>query len=90
MATAIDNPIKLESHRKTLRFLDLNTLISGQLKGDSRVLMVRNIVERVERAAPFLHADADPYLVVLDGRLKWVVDMYTVTNRYPYSERAFT
>jgi uncharacterized membrane protein (UPF0182 family) len=73
-----------------LRFLDLNTLISGQLKGDSRVLMVRNIVERVERAAPFLHADADPYLVVLDGRLVWVVDMYTVTNRYPYSERAFT
>ncbi len=73
-----------------LRFLDLNTLISGQLTGDSRVLMVRNVTERVQRAAPFLYADADPYLVLLDGRLVWVVDMYTVTNRYPYSAPAFT
>ncbi|MDH3730898.1 MAG: UPF0182 family protein [Acidimicrobiia bacterium] len=73
-----------------LRFLDLNTLISGQLTSDTKVLMVRNVTERVERVAPFLHSDADPYLVVSEGRLLWVVDMYTTTNRYPYSSPAFT
>jgi uncharacterized membrane protein (UPF0182 family) len=73
-----------------LRFLDLNTLISGQLTSDTKVLMVRNVRERVERAAPFLHTDADPYLVVSDGRLLWVIDMYTTTSRYPYSTPAFT
>ncbi|MEE8330523.1 MAG: UPF0182 family protein, partial [Acidimicrobiia bacterium] len=73
-----------------LRFLDLNTLISGQLTSDTRVLMVRNVAERVERVAPFLQSDADPYLVVSEGRLFWVVDMYTTTNRYPYSTPAFT
>ena len=55
-----------------LRFADLNTLIRGQITGDSRVLMVRNIRDIVEKAAPFLHADADPYTVILDGRLVWV------------------
>ena len=73
-----------------LRFADLNTLISGQITGDSRVLMVRNIRDIVEKAAPFLHADADPYTVILDGRLVWVLDLYTTTDRYPYSTRAFT
>ncbi|MDX1690927.1 MAG: UPF0182 family protein [Acidimicrobiia bacterium] len=73
-----------------LRFADVNTLISGQIRGDSRVLMVRNIRDRVEKAAPFLKVDADPYLVVLDGRLVWVQDLYTVTDRYPYSTPAIT
>ncbi len=74
----------------SLRFADINTLISGQITGDSRVLMVRNLGDRVTKAAPFLYPDADPYLVLLDGRLLWVQDMYTVTNRYPYSQRADT
>jgi uncharacterized membrane protein (UPF0182 family) len=73
-----------------LRFADVNTLISGQITGESRVLMVRNLKDRIEKAAPFLHADADPYLVVLDGRLVWVQDLYTVTDRYPYAEPAST
>ena len=73
-----------------LRFADLNTLISGQITGDSRVLMVRNIKDIVEKAAPFLHADADPYTVIADGRLVWVIDLYTTTDRYPYATRAYT
>jgi len=73
-----------------LRFGEIDTLISGQLDADSRVLLVRNITEAVHKVAPFLYADSDPYLVVLDGRLVWVVDLYTVTDRYPYSAPAAT
>ena len=69
-----------------LRYGDLNTLISPEVTSESKVLMVRNVVDRVNKAAPFLRADHDPYLVRLDdGRLVWLLDMYTVTDRYPYS-----
>jgi len=71
-----------------LRFGEVDMLISGQLGSDSKVLMVRNVRERLQKAAPFLYPDADPYLVVLDGRLVWIVDLYTVTNNYPYSASA--
>jgi uncharacterized membrane protein (UPF0182 family) len=73
-----------------LRFADLNTLISGQITGDSKMLMVRNIRDIVNKAAPFLYADADPYTIIVDGRLVWLIDMYTVTDRYPYSTPAYT
>ena len=73
-----------------LRFGNLDTLISDRLSADSKVLIARNIRDRVERLAPFLYADADPYIVIVDGRLKWVMDMYTVTDRYPYSAPAST
>lgn len=71
-----------------LRFSDFNTLISGQLAPESRVLMRRNIVDRVNTAAPFLSVDNDPYLVVLDGRLVWVIDLYTTSASFPYSQPA--
>lgn len=67
-------------------FSDLNILISGELTSESRILYYRNIQERVHRLAPFLRLDSDPYLVVLDGRLFWIQDAYTVSDRYPYSE----
>lgn len=73
-----------------LRFADLNTLISGQVDSESRVMIARNIKDRVKRLAPFLYVDNDPYLVVADGRLQWIIDMYTVTDRFPYSEVATT
>lgn len=73
-----------------LRFGEINVLISGQLGDDSKVLLERNVRDRVSKVAPFLHADADPYLVVLDGRLVWVVDMYTTSTWYPYSSSADT
>jgi uncharacterized membrane protein (UPF0182 family) len=68
------------------QFGDLNILISGELSPESRVLYYRNIGERVSHLAPFLQLDSDPYLVVMDGRLFWIQDAYTTTDRYPYSE----
>ncbi len=65
---------------------DLNILISGELTPESRVLYHRNIGERVNHLAPFLELDSDPYLVVMDGRLFWIQDAYTTSDRYPYSE----
>ena len=68
------------------QFGDLNILISGELTPESRVLYYRNIGERVNHLAPFLKLDKDPYLVVMDGRLFWIQDAYTTSDRYPYSE----
>lgn len=73
-----------------LRFGDLDTLISSRITTESRVLMVRNVTDRVLRIAPFLEADDDPYLVVQDGRLVWVLDLYTTSTQYPYSAAADT
>ncbi len=73
-----------------LRFGNLDTLISDRVSADSKVMLERNIRSRIGRLAPFLYADADPYIVIADGRLKWVMDLYTVTDRYPYSAPAST
>ncbi|HXV69866.1 MAG TPA: UPF0182 family protein [Acidimicrobiia bacterium] len=69
------------------RYRDLNLLISNQIRPDSRVLVERNITEIVDQLAPFLSTDADPYPVILDGEVLWVLDMYTTTPNYPYSQR---
>ncbi len=68
------------------QFGDLNILISSELTPESRILYHRNIRQRVNNLAPFLELDGDPYLVVMDGRLFWIQDAYTTTDRYPYSE----
>ncbi len=73
-----------------LRFGDTNTVLSGLITPDSRVLMVRNIQDRLAKVAPFLYQDSDPYLVIVDGEMRWIVDMYSTSTRYPYSERANT
>jgi uncharacterized membrane protein (UPF0182 family) len=74
-----------------LRYADLDTLISGQVASDSKVLMERNVVDRVIRLAPFLYSDSDPYLILTDdGRMVWMIDMYTVTGNYPYAQAADT
>ena len=73
-----------------LRFGNLDTLISDRLASDSKVLLERNLRSRIERLAPFLYGDADPYIVIAEGRLKWVMDLYTITDRYPYSAPAST
>ncbi len=67
--------------------LDVNVILSRQLTPDSRVLYRRNIHERVRTVAPFLELDDDPYLVVDEGRLYWVQDAFTTTDRLPYSRR---
>jgi uncharacterized protein len=70
----------------TLRFADFNLLISSQLTDDSQILFRRDIEERVREIAPFLAFDHDPYLVSAGGRLQWVWDAYTVTDRYPNAQ----
>lgn len=70
-----------------LRFADINMLLNSDIEGDSQLLWRRNIVERVEEIAPFLFYDSDPYVVVNNGQLYWFMDAYTVSSRYPYSER---
>jgi len=70
-----------------VRFGDVNLLLSGQVRGDSRVMYYRNIRERVQKCAPFLKFDSDPYVVLADdGRLFWIVDAYATTDKYPYSQ----
>jgi uncharacterized membrane protein (UPF0182 family) len=82
--------VNLDSFIRRLAFAwqfgDFNILISGELIPESRILFYRNIKERVNRLAPFLKLDDDPYLVVADGRLFWIQDAYTTSDRYPYSE----
>jgi uncharacterized membrane protein (UPF0182 family) len=67
-------------------FHDLNLLLNTDLRPDSLLLYRRRVSERVNTIAPFLWLDKDPYIVVADGRLVWIVDAYTMTNRYPYSQ----
>jgi uncharacterized membrane protein (UPF0182 family) len=69
------------------RFGDLNILISGEISPQSRIQYRRTVEERVGAIAPFLMRDSQPYVVVADGRLFWIQDTYTVTNRYPYATR---
>ncbi|MGD8310091.1 MAG: UPF0182 family protein, partial [Chromatiales bacterium] len=61
-------------------------LLSSYPGARSRVMFHRQIRERVATLAPFLELDRDPYLVLVDGRLYWIVDAYTTSDRYPYSE----
>ncbi len=69
------------------RFRDINLLISGNIKSDSRLMFNRDIRDRVEKAAPFLQWDGDPYAVVVDDRLKFIRDGYTTSAHYPYAQR---
>ena len=73
-----------------LRFAQLDPLISNFVDGDTSIIYVRDARERVAAIAPFLELDSDVYPVVHDGRIKYVVDAYTTTDRYPYSQRADT
>jgi uncharacterized protein len=69
-----------------LRFGDINPLISGQVTSDTKILMERDIKARVEKLAPFLQFDADPYPVALGNKTLWVLDGYTTTSQYAYSQ----
>ncbi len=71
-----------------LRFRSANVMLSRDLIPQSRAIFHRNIRERAELALPFLRFDRDPYMVVTDsGHLKWILDAYTSTTRYPYAQR---
>jgi hypothetical protein len=69
------------------RFGEIKILLSNDLTADSRIMMYRTVSERVRRVAPFFRFDRDPYLVIAaDGRLVWLLDGYTTSDRYPYSD----
>jgi hypothetical protein len=69
------------------RFADFKIVLSNDIVAESRILYHRQIEERVKKAAPFIQFERDPYLVIGDdGRLVWMIDGYTTSNRFPYSE----
>ena len=71
----------------TIKFHELNILLSGAINGESKVLYDRQPLARVGKVAPFLTLDGEPYPVVVGGQVLWVVDGYTTTDLYPYSQR---
>ncbi|HTM04945.1 MAG TPA: UPF0182 family protein [Vicinamibacterales bacterium] len=71
-----------------MRFRDYQILVSEAIGSQARILFTRNIVSRVTTLAPFLTFDRDPYLVLADGRLYWMIDAYTTSGGYPYSTAA--
>jgi len=80
-------PIK-NSLRKLLLAIQLKNMeiiFTRYLTPDSRIMLYRSIQERVPKLAPFLRYDPDPYLVVSNGKLYWILDAYTVTDHFPYS-----
>ncbi|KCZ71059.1 hypothetical protein ANME2D_03089 [Candidatus Methanoperedens nitroreducens] len=71
-----------------VRFGEINILISDSIQPESRILFNRNINNRIRTIAPFLKYDNDPYIALSEGKLYWIIDGYTVTDRFPYSEPA--
>lgn len=69
-----------------LRFRDSQILFTDAISPESRIMFFRSVRERLNKVAPFLLFDTDPYLTVIGGRLVWIQDAYTVTGNYPYSE----
>ncbi|HEY8417521.1 MAG TPA: UPF0182 family protein, partial [Limnochordales bacterium] len=67
------------------RFQTVNLLLSDEITGTTRILFRRNIMERVRTLAPFLRFDGDPYAVLVDGRLFWIIDAYTTASGFPYA-----
>ncbi|MHB8074796.1 UPF0182 family membrane protein [Desulfosporosinus fructosivorans] len=74
------NKLMLSLRHATLRFY-----LATQVNPDSKLLVYRNIEVRVQKLAPFLTYDSDPYIVIDDGRLKWIIDAYTTSDALPYS-----
>ena len=70
-----------------VRFGEPNFVLSSLLTDESRILFNRNIEQRVRAVAPFLQLDSDPYPVIADGRVQWVLDAYTISDMLPYSTR---
>ncbi|HUR15217.1 MAG TPA: UPF0182 family protein [Mycobacteriales bacterium] len=70
-----------------LKFKEKNILLSSSLTDDSKIMYTRTPLERVQKVAPFLTLDSDPYPAVVDHQLVWIVDGYTTSAGYPYAQR---
>lgn len=66
---------------------DQKIFLSGQITGQSRLIQTRSVVDRAKRIAPFLTYDPDPYLVVANGKLYWIIDAYTTSAAFPQATR---
>lgn len=64
----------------------INLLLSGEVSSNSKIIINKNIKERVEKIAPFINYDDDPYLVASEGKLYWIINGYTTSDKYPYAE----
>jgi uncharacterized membrane protein (UPF0182 family) len=86
--------IKLNLFNRVLfaaKYMDANLLVSGNISSESQILLNRNVVERAQKGVPFLKVDSDPALTITsDGRLKWVLDAYTLSSDYPYAQSFYT
>ena len=69
-----------------IRERSLKILVSTNINSNSNIMIYRNIEERVQKIAPFLAYDDDPYVVTADGKIYWILDAYTMSSYYPYSE----
>ncbi|MBI4092565.1 MAG: UPF0182 family protein [Candidatus Kerfeldbacteria bacterium] len=82
--------VKIDSLLKralfALRFQSLKLFLSNDVTGESRIMYYRKIRERVAKIAPFLTFDRDPYIVIADGKVYWIADAYTTSDRYPYAQ----
>ncbi len=83
--------VKLDSFFKKLlfavKFGSFKIILSNDITQDSRIMYYRDISARLKKLFPFLSFDADPYMFITSqGRLKWIADAYTISNRYPYSQ----
>lgn len=76
------NKLMLSLHRATPRFY-----LAREVTAGSKILLYRNIIERVQKLAPFLRYDSDPYTVIDNGKIKWIIDAYTTTYTIPYSSK---
>ena len=70
----------------TVREGSLKLLVSSNIDGNSKIIINRNVVKRVQKIMPYLSYENDPYLVTVDGKLYWMMDAYTESSNYPYSE----
>jgi uncharacterized protein len=76
------NKLMLSLSHGTLRFY-----LANEVTSSSRMLLYRNIKDRVQKLAPFLTYDSDPYMVIDNGQLKWIIDAYTTSDALPYSNK---
>ncbi|MEK7614609.1 MAG: UPF0182 family protein, partial [Patescibacteria group bacterium] len=69
-----------------VKFKSLKLLLSNDIGSESRILYHRTIAERIAKIAPFLTFDRDPYIVIADGKVYWIADAYTASDKYPYAQ----
>lgn len=70
----------------SIREHSLKLLVSSNIDSQSKIIIYRNIKERVKKIMPYLSYDEDPYIVTVNGKMYWIMDAYTTSDKYPYSE----